>query len=89
MTESKSCGELAMKASCAVVFPSNFWEPAEKRKGEAPAQGVRGIQPVANNRSPLRGMPNPLDDVSVSTVLQRMGNYLQNSENYAFPLANG
>jgi hypothetical protein len=78
-----------MKASCAVVFPSNFWEPAENRKGEAPAQGVKGIQPVANNRSPLKGMPKPLDDASVSTSLQRVGNHLQNCEKYAFPLADG
>ena len=34
MNESRSCGELMMKASCAVVFPSNICEPAEKRKGD-------------------------------------------------------
>lgn len=89
MTESRSCGELAMKASCALVFLSNFCEPAEKRKVEAPAQGVKGIQPVANNRSPIKGMSKPLDDASVSLVLQRVGNHLQNSENHAFPLADG
>jgi hypothetical protein len=72
-----------------VVFPSNFCEPAEKRKGEAPAQGVKGIQLVANKRSPLKGMPKPLDDASVSSVLQRVGNNLQNCENYAFPFADG
>jgi hypothetical protein len=34
-------------------------------------------------------MPKPLDDASVSTVLQRASNHLQNSENYAFPLTDG
>lgn len=78
-----------MEASSAVVFPSNFCEPAEKRKGEAPAQGVKGIQPDANNNSPLKGMPKPLDYASVSTVLEKVGNRLQNSEAYAFPFADG
>jgi hypothetical protein len=34
-------------------------------------------------------MPKPLDDASVSTVLQRASNHLQNSENHAFPLTDG
>lgn len=69
-----------MKASRDVVFPSNFWEPAEKRKGEAAAQGVKGIQPVANNRRPLKGIPKPLEDASVSTISQTIGTNLQKAE---------
>ena len=89
MNESRSCGELMMKASCAVVFPSNICEPAEKRKGEAPAQGVKGIQPTANNKSLLKGMLKSLDDASVSTVLQILGVSIQSSEDYALLLADG
>jgi hypothetical protein len=49
-----------MKASRAVVFPSNFWEPMVKRKGEAVAQEVTGILPTAKKISRLKGTPNPL-----------------------------
>jgi hypothetical protein len=59
-TESRTCGELAIKANRAVVFPSNFCEPMVKRKDEAVAQGVIGILPTANKTSMLKGTPNPL-----------------------------
>jgi hypothetical protein len=49
-----------METSRAVAFPSNFWEPMVKRKGEAVAQGVTGILPTANKTSMLNGTPNPL-----------------------------
>ena len=42
------CGELAMKASRDVAFPSNLWRPMGMRVVDAVPQGSSGIVPVMN-----------------------------------------